>query len=204
MTTIALVGRSSSHFTRVARMFALDLGVAHAFRPVLDLTSVERDDYAGNPALKIPVLVDERGPLFGTENVCRELVRRSGRAPHVVLRGDTNDRLVANAEELTLHAMATEVSLIMAKATGAAASPKVVRSLEGTLGWLDANVDALVAALPAARTLSFVEVSLYCLVTHLPWREVLDVSPWTRLGAFAARFGERESARSTAYRFDAR
>lgn len=204
MTTIALVGRSSSHFTRVARMFALDLGVAHAFRPVRDLTSVDRDDYAGNPALKIPILVDERGPLFGTENICRELVRRSGRASDVVLRGDANDRLVANAEELTSHAMATEVSLVMAKAIGAAAPAKAVRSLESTLGWLDENVDALLAALPAARTLSFVEVGLYCLVTHLPWREVLDVSPWTRLGAFAARFGERESARSTAYRFDAK
>ena len=29
---IVLVGRSSSHFTRVARIFALELGVPHSFR----------------------------------------------------------------------------------------------------------------------------------------------------------------------------
>lgn len=203
MTTIELVGRSSSHFTRVARMFALELGVAHTFRPVLDLASVDRDVYAGNPALKIPILVDAHGPMFGTENISRELVRRSGRASGVVLRGQVSDRLVVNAEELTLHAMSTEVTLIMAKASGAAAPPKVARSMQSTLDWLDEHVDAVVAALPAGRALSFVEVGLFCLVTHLPWRDVLDVAPWTHLGAFAARFGERASARATEYRFDA-
>jgi hypothetical protein len=31
----------------------------------------------------------------------------------------------------------------------------------------------------------------------------MDVSGYARLGAFCARFGERESARRTAYRYDA-
>src|SRR5215467_6864261 len=102
---ITLVGRSSSHFTRTARVFALELGVAHGFRPVLDIGAREAGAFADNPALKVPILVDERGPLFGTENICRELARRSGKRDRVVLRGDVEDRLVANAEELTLHAM---------------------------------------------------------------------------------------------------
>jgi glutathione S-transferase len=205
MSDVTLVGRSSSHYSRTARIFALELGVRHAFRPVLDMTSPEPAVYAGNPALKVPILVDERGPLFGTENICRELVRRSGKRSTVVLRGDVSDRLVANAEELTLHLMSSQVSLVMAKMAGDArlAPPKVTRSLENSLRYLDANVDALLGALPRGRALSFVEVALFCAVTHLPFRQTMDVAPWARLGDFCRQFGERESARETAYRFDA-
>jgi len=105
--------------------------VPHAFRPVLDITSLDAPNYADNPALKVPILVDERGPLFGTENICRELVRRAGSKRTVVMRGDVPDRLVTNVEELTLHVMSSEVSLIMAKTAGDVrlAPPKVTRSI---------------------------------------------------------------------------
>jgi glutathione S-transferase len=205
MSDVELIGRSSSHFTRVARIFALELGVRHAFRPVLDMTSLDPATFAGNPALKVPVLITAEGPLLGTENICRDLTRRSGRRASVVLRGDVTARIVENAEELTLHAMSTEVTLIMAKLAGddRLGSPKVWRSLENTLAFLDEHVAEVEAALPADRTLSFVEVALFSVVTHLPFREVMDVSAYARLGAFCARFGERKSARQTVYRFDA-
>src|SRR3974390_274488 len=99
MTDLVLVGRSSSHYTRAARIFALEAGVGHAFRPVLDMTSLDPAAYAGNPTLKVPALIDADGPLFGTENICRELARRSPARSRIVLRGDVGDRLVANAEE---------------------------------------------------------------------------------------------------------
>jgi len=183
-------------------MFALELGVPHTFRPVLDLTSSDMGAYADNPALKVPILVDDRGPLFGTENICRELVRRSDKGSEVVLRGDATDRVVANAEELALHVMSSEVTLIMAKLLGEPPPPKVVRSIENSLGYLDDNVEAVLAALPAGRTVSFVEVTLFCVVTHLPFRQVMDVAPWPRLGEFCRGYGERDSARATEYRFD--
>lgn len=205
MPEVVLVGRSSSHFTRVARIFAIELGVAHAFRPVFDITSLDAAVYAHNPALKVPILVDERGPLFGTENICRELVRRSGGASKVALRGDVADRVVANVEELALHVMSAEVSLITAKIAGnaALAPPKVRRSIENSLRYIGENLDDALSALPADRALSFVEVALFCVVTHLPFREILDVTPFERLGDFCRRFGERDSARATEYRFDA-
>jgi hypothetical protein len=120
------------------------------------------------------------------------------------MRGDTADRLVTNAEELVLQAMSTEVTLVMTKmaSDGKAAPAKVVRSLENCLRWLDDAVDSVRAALPVDRALSFVEVSLFCLVTHLPFRQVMDVAPYARLAAFAEAFGERASARATEYRFD--
>jgi hypothetical protein len=66
------------------------------------------------------------------------------------------DRAVANAEELVVHAMGAEVLLIMAKMAGDGrpAPPKVSRSLENCLTYLDENVDAVLAALPEGRALS--------------------------------------------------
>jgi glutathione S-transferase len=205
MTDLVLVGRSASHFTRTARVFAPELGVPHTFRPVLDLTSTDAETYAGNPALKIPILVDAEGPLFGAENICRALARRSQHRSRVVLRGDVTDRLVANAEEMTLHVMSIDVALTMAKLAGDTreAPLKVRRSLENSLSYLDDGLDRALETLPAERSVSFLEAALFCAVTHLPFRGVMDVTGYTRLTAFCERFGERDGARQTEYRFDA-
>lgn len=203
MQSIELWGRSSSHFTRTARIFALELGVPHIFVPVFDLGSLDVEAYAGNPALKVPILVDEQGPLFGTENICRELVRRSGAGAGVVLRGDASHRVVANAEELVLHVMSTEVALVMARESGATSPPKARRSIQASLDALDGSVDAALGLLPAGRRLSFFEVTLFCLLEHLPFRRVLDVSHWQRLEAFRHQFSERAVAQETTYHFDA-
>jgi glutathione S-transferase len=209
MSDLTLVGRSSSHFTRITRMFAIELGVELTFRPLYDLTSLDVASYGDNPALKIPVLLTETGPLFGSENICRELVRRAG-AKHkkarkksdFVMRGDVDSRLVANAEELILHAMQTTVVIVLGKTAGISPSAKTTRSLENTMAWLDANVDDVIAALPEGRTISFAEVALFCLTRHLPFRQVLDVKPYRKLLAFADSYGDRTSARETEYRVD--
>jgi glutathione S-transferase len=205
MADLVLVGRSSSHFSRTARIFALELGVPHQFRPVLDMTTTEAVNYADNPALKVPILIDEQGPLFGTENICRELARRSGQRPRVVLRGDLSDRIVANAEEMVLHAMSSGVILITAAMPGSdrPPPPKVLRSLENSLTFLDESVERVRAALPSGRVLSFYETALFCLVTHLPFRKVMEVDQYLRLQAFCREFEQRPGARATGYRFDA-
>jgi glutathione S-transferase len=202
---VTLVGRSSSHFTRTVRIFALELAVPHAFRPVLDITTTDPAAYADNPSLKVPVLVDAQGSLFGSENICRELTRRSGRGARVVLRGDVPTRVVANAEELILHAMGAGVNLIMAGMAGAdqPATPKVRRGLENALAFVDTHLDQVLAALPGDRLLSFCEVSLFCLTTHLPFRKVMEVDAYRRLALFTQTFGTRASAQATAYHFDA-
>lgn len=199
-----LVGRSSSHFTRVARVFALELGVPHVFQPVFDMTSLDAQNYAGNPLLKVPIWVDEQGPLFGSENICRELVRRSGRGASAVMRGDVTARVVANAEELVVSAMLAEVSIITAQAPGtsAAPAPKLLRSIQNSLDLLERQLDAVLSALPPTRALSFLEVALYCLVRHLPFRQIMAVDGWPRLLAFCDAFDARESARATPFCFD--
>ena len=202
---VLLVGRSSSHFTRVVRIFALELGVSHAFRPVLDMTALEPANYADNPALKIPVWIDEQGKLFGTENICREVARRSGQRHRVVLRGDVTTRIVANAEELLLHAMSSSVALITTALAGGEhrPAPKVRPSLENAAAFLDTHIAEVRAALPAARLLSFFEAALYCQVRHLAFRSLLDASGYGHLQAFCQEFERRPASQATAYRFDA-
>ncbi len=203
---LRIVGRSSSHFTRVARIFAEELGVAHDFQPVLDLTSVNRADYADNPTLRVPILQTEAGTWFGALNICRELARRSSLGKDVVWPEELG-HVAANAQELVLQAMASEGVLIMAKVSGGNGDDRYAQklrvALSNTLEWLDAHGDQALSSLRKERDASTLEVTLFCLVTHLEFREILSVAPYARLSEFAARFGERASARKTPYRFDA-
>ncbi|HLV22303.1 MAG TPA: glutathione S-transferase N-terminal domain-containing protein [Polyangiaceae bacterium] len=201
-----IIGRSSSHFTRVARLFARELEVEHDFEVVTDLLSCDPGDYGGNPALRIPILRAPTGVWFGALNICRELARRTARDRAVVWPEDLTEPLLANAQELTLGAMATEVTLIMAKLAqpgdDGVALHKARQSLSNTLSWLDQNAREIVGQLPAERDLSTLEVTLYCLVTHLRFRQVLPMDPYVELDAFCVAFGGRSSARETEYRFD--
>jgi glutathione S-transferase len=201
-----LVGRSSSHFTRVTRIFAAELAVETKFRVVPDLSSSNANDYAGNPGLSVPALESSRGVWFGALNVCRELARCSRLDLRVLWPEALDQSLLANAQELTVQAMATEVSLIMGNLGGATLGgvqrDKLQARLRGSLAWLDQNARAVLAALPP-RDLSYLEVTLFCLVTHLGFRGILDPLPFANLMQFCERFGERRSALSTPYRFDA-
>jgi len=205
MSEAVLIGRSSSHYTRVARLFALELSIPHVFRPVLDITTRDTSAYGGNPALKIPVWRDTEGSLFGLDNICRELACRSRQRERVVLRGDSPDRMVANAEELVAHAMSSEVILIMNALCGPSQvePPKVRGSMDNALAFLDAHWAEVIARLPPDRALSFCEAALFCVFTHLPFRKVADVSGYRNLQQFCESFATRASARETEYRFDA-
>jgi hypothetical protein len=204
---LAIVGRSSSVFTRVARIFAAELAVEYAFEVVRDLLSADSADYAGNPALRLPSMRTPSGVWFGALNICRELRRRSTLAPRIVWPEDLDQPTPANAQELVSQAMASEVTVIMSRLAGvdaeSAYQAKTRRSLLDSLAWLDMQLPAALAALPVARDLSYLEVTLFCLVTHLTFREVLPTSGYANLSQFCDAFGARASARDTAYRFDA-
>jgi hypothetical protein len=68
---------------------------------------------------------------------------------------------------------------------------------------LDEAIEKVVAELPPDRSVSFLEAALFCVVTHLEFREILDVAHLPRLGAFCSSFAARESARATPFHFDA-
>jgi glutathione S-transferase len=205
MTTIRLIGRSSSHFTRTVRVIAHECNVDYEFQPALDLMSLSASDYGDNPALKLPILETPDGAWFGALNICRELVRRAPSRIRVVWPEDLSDRSAANAQELVLQGMATEVSLILRGLPAAGANPvddKARESLMNSLVWLDLHLPAALRTLPAGRTLSFLEVSTFCFVRHLSFRGVADSSRYANLSAFCAAYADRSSLRETEYKFD--
>jgi glutathione S-transferase len=207
MTSCIILGRSSSTFTRVARIFAAELGVPYTLEVVRDLSSLDLESYGGNPALKVPSLRRASTTWFGALNICRELARVSQREMRILWPEALEQPLLANMQELVTHAMATEVGLIMSLApegsTDSVHRRKMTSSLSHTLSWLDAHAPEALAALPNDRQLSYLEVCLFCLVTHLDFRQVLPSAPYPALLSFADRFGTRPSCIETPFRFDA-
>ena len=205
--TVELVGRRSSHFTRVAAIFAHELGVPVVLVVVHDLTNLDPAIYGGHPALKIPLLRVGTSTLVGTENICRRLAELADGDARIVWPEQVTDDAGRNAQELTWHAMSAQVQLVIGTVIAKLPADNVFfakgrAGLEGALGWLDAHVARALDALPRPRDLSLLEVTLFCLVEHLRFRPTVPLEPYPDLLGFVTAFGARASARATTYAFD--
>ena len=204
--SLQIIGRSSSHFTRVPLIFAYELGVPFELVPIFDMTRVDAEVYAGNPALKLPTLRRGDSRVFGAENICRTLVEVADTPLRIVwpeqLRGD----LTRNAQELVWHGMAAQVQIIFGTSVAQLPADNLyfVKSRQGFVGalaWLDEHLARVLELLPA-RDLSLLEVTLFCLVEHVALRGTVPIAPYPALVRFAEEFSRRPSAQRTQYRFD--
>jgi glutathione S-transferase len=204
---VQIIGRSSSNFTRVALVFAHELGVPFELVPVYDLTIVDPAAYGGNPALKIPTLRAGASLVFGAENICRTLADLAGANARIVWPEQLRDAVSRNAQELVWHGMTAQVQLSFGTLIAKLPADNVYFAkgrdgFEGALCWLDNHLASVLAVLPAARDVSLFEVSLFCLVEHIVFRGTLSLEPYPSLVRFAADFAARPSAQRTQYRFD--
>lgn len=201
-----LLGRQSSHYTRVVRMLAHELALDLPLHPIHDLMSLDPASYGGNPALKLPTLRFGDGQVFGTLNICRALAAHADRTQDVYWPEQAGRALLMNAHELLAHAMAAQVEVVLHEAVMRrppdAASGKRRASLLACLGWLDQHLDAV---LPQVRQkpLSWFELCLFALLAHIPFRNPLDITGLHALAEFERGFSARPSAQATPYRFDA-
>ncbi len=208
MTSIQIVGRRSSLFTRLALIFAEELQVPYTLVPIYDMKAVDPTIYAGNPALKLPILRHGDSLLFGTQNICRALAERATESRcRIVWPEDLRDDSTRNAQELVWHCMSAQVQLVMGTVVGELPADNVFfkkarTGIVNSLHWLDSNIDRLIAMLPQDRHLSTFEASLFCLVEHLSWRQTMVIDEHRHLNEFAKRFAERSSAQRTMYQFD--
>lgn len=204
MSEVCVVGRSSSHFTRVVRLFAHEFEVPYVLQVVPNLMVVAADAYAGNPALKVPNLITDSGVAFGALNSCRKISDLSSRSRRVVWPEHVRTQLAANAQELVFQAMSTEVTWILSVASGAGDSSyasKLRVALERVLQWLETHVLEVLDELPP-RDWSYLEVCVFCLIEHLEFRSVLPIEPYPLLRRFQTEWAQRASARATLYHFD--
>jgi glutathione S-transferase len=204
-TELTLVGRSSSHFTRIARIYAAELNVAYTFEPVLELMSADAAVFGDNPLLTVPSLRSPEGTWFGSLNTSRALARHAQGPGALLWPEDLVEPQSANAQEVVLSAMSAGVVVIMARNAKLAddhpAMVKPLARLRGSIAWLERHLTAAVSSLPARR-LSFLEVSAFSFLTHLTFRQLGTLDGCPTLGRFCAEFGERPAARATEYAFD--
>ncbi|GFE86757.1 glutathione S-transferase family protein [Steroidobacter agaridevorans] len=207
MTSLQIVGRRSSHFTRITRLFAEELGLSYEVVPIYDMTAQDSTIYANNPALKLPILRVGDEVVFGTENICRAMAERAHKSVAIVWPEQLRGNVSRNAQELVWHCMTTQVQIVFGTAIAKLPGDnlyfeKARLGYAGALAWLDAHVSDALNALPASRQLSMFEASLFCMIEHLHFRPTLPVEQYSNLEAFRKSFAARPSAQRTAYQFD--
>lgn len=208
MNDVQIIGRSSSHFTRLTLIFAHELGVPYRLVPIHDMTAADPQVYAGNPALKLPTLRRGGSLVFGAENICRALAELADASRRVVWPEELRSDVARNGHELVRHGMTAQVQLAFGTIVCELPADnlyftKARQGFEGALRWLDDHLATVLDELPAPRDLSLFEASLFCLVDHLSFRRTLPVEPYPALACFAESFAARPSAQRTQYRFDA-
>lgn len=206
MSSVQIIGRSGSHFTRVTRIFAHEVGVPIELVPIRYLSDLDASVYAGNPALKMPTLRRGGSLVFGAENICRALVELGDGTRRIVWPEQLRDDISRNAQSMVWDAMAVQVQIVMGTLVGKLPADNVyfVKGLAGFAGalrWLDDHLADALAALPE-RDLSLFEVTLFCLIDHLGFRSTLPTDPYPSLVQFAQNFASRPSAVTTPYRVD--
>jgi glutathione S-transferase len=200
-----IIGRRSSHFTRVVRILAEELDIACEFTPIYSLLSAKAHKFADNPALKLPILRDGEETIYGSRNICRFLWRHSDGRKRVFWPEQAESALLMNAHELLAHAMTAQVDVILHEIVEERPpdrrSIKRRQSLDNCLAWLDCHFDEVFGLLPE-RDLSLFEIELFCLIAHLPFRNPVNLDEMPKLQAYERAFGQRRSARNTPYAFD--
>lgn len=207
-TDLALYGRSSSHYTRLVRVFAEEAGLALPLIPIHDLRDQDAAAYGGHPALKLPVLAEGEARVFGAETICRRLRTLAAAPDRLILPEHLADPDLANAQEVIWSAMQAQVQLAFGIEVARLPADNVYfakarTGLQGSLDWLGDRWPGLEARLPP-RAVSLIEASLFCLIEHLAFRPMAAWNLPQTLGDFAAAFGARDSARATPYGFDLR
>jgi glutathione S-transferase len=207
MSSLQIVGRRSSHFTRITRIFAEELGSPYEIVPIYDMTAQDPAVYANNPALRLPILRIGDEVVFGTENICRAMADQAQESVAIVWPEQLRSNISRNAQELVWHCMTTQVQIVFGTAMAKLPADnlyfeKARLSFAGALAWLDAHVSDALNALPAARQLSMFEVSLFCMIEHLHFRQTMPVAQYSNIEAFRKAFATRPSAQATAYQFD--
>lgn len=207
MSHIQIVGRRSSLFTRMPLIIAEELRVAYELVPIYDMTDLGREVYAGNPALKLPILRRGETVLFGALNICRAIAEGAAGTPNIIWPEQLRDDLSRNGQELVWHCMSAQVQLVMGTLVGKLPADNVFfvktrTGIESSLQWLDTHLAQTLTLLPRERDVSVYEVSLFCLIEHLEWRRTMTVEMPAALREFARTFAAKPAAQRTAYAFD--
>lgn len=160
-----------SHFSRKVRILMDLYDVPYEFVDVGNVARADQAAFAGNPNLRVPVLVDDGKWLIESDHIAKYLVEKfdSGDRYRVVSANfaDLNFRAVLNG------IMMEEVKLIIARRTGLPTEEypffdKCKLAIRNGLEWLETNSGAFSTASPG-----YLEFHLTCLWQHLAFYDLL-------------------------------
>ncbi len=188
-----LHGTPLSHFTRKVRVLLAELEIPYEMSWARSVLASSPTDYADNPLLRVPSLVDGPDRLIESNHIAR----------HLVARFDPSDRLGVRSERVEdLNRLAVidgimdnEVVLILAKRGGVtdlhavAYFRKLFTAIDNGLAWLDARI--------SSSPFDYRDIALVCLHQHLAHYDLLPLDPYPHLAARVASFAARPSIAST-------
>jgi len=163
-----------SHYSRKVRIL-LDLWqLPYQFVDIGNVTNTDQDVFAGNPLMKVPVLVDGSQWIIDSDIIAQYLVEKYD--PKDRYRVKELDWARLNIRAVMNGMMQEEVKLILAKRTGVPIDQyeffhKSKQVLSQGLNWLETNASNFDSKNPG-----YLEFHLLCLWEHLDFFHFIDQS----------------------------
>ena len=190
-----LIGTPRSHFTRKVRLLLDHLEQPYHFVDVADVTLKDKDIFASNPVLSVPVLEDGEVWLIESDHITRYIAQKFDTEDR--FRTLRDDPIHLNFRAVLNGAMDNEVKLVLSKRMGLdpqgiAYFDKARATLDECLSWLEVRRDHFDMTSPGD-----LEFHLVCLWQHLRYFSRLDL-PDLEIGRMSADLAKRAVFRKSA------
>lgn len=190
-----LYGTAPSPFTRKVAIVLRELGLDYDFKLLTEIASDKQENFANNPLLQLPTLVDGEAKIFDSALICQYLLEKYGSERSAL-------RYLPNPEKKTCDllrlvvingGMDAGVKLIRAKRSEIPEFQKFTMfrqeqtALTAALDWLDKDFEMHAKGQQTyyPGVFSMLEVSLQCFLDWAPFRQLVpNLDAWPRLKTF--------------------
>lgn len=186
-----LLGSTSSPFVRRIRMWAHNHGFNLAFINLDIFSSAERQIMINNnPASKIPILIDNQQTVTDSNVIIRYLLAKNHLTPFTWPQENLLTTINACNDSC--------VELLLCQRSGFDTNEdKLFFNLQNeriveTLSYLNSHLSD-----EQFISCGYLNISLYCLLDWISFRDLHDLTPYTQLVAFHQAYALQESAQQT-------
>lgn len=186
-----LLGSTTSPFVRRIRIWAALNNLPIDFINLDIFSEQDRQTMiAHNPARKIPVLIDHDFTLCDSNSIIRYLLEKADQP--LLSWQQENYLTIINACNDSL------VEILLCQRSGFDTnSDKLFFNLQNeriveTLAYLNSHLSE-----PVFKSCEYLNISLYCLLNWICFRELTDISQHSALVAFYEQYGQRQAAINT-------
>jgi glutathione S-transferase len=186
-----LYGTAPSPFTRKVRIVLLELGLDCDFKLLTDLASVSADQFASNPLLQLPTLVDGTERVFDSSIICEYLIDTYGSKRSALVYLPKPESKFKDLQRLAIlnGGMDAGVKIIRAARSDIPNFDQYTMfkqervAIQDALAWLDKDLSA--QSFYYAGVFSILEVTLQCFLDWAQFRNLIkSLDQWPNLKRF--------------------